>query len=1163
MSNDTRRGIKVYLDSSDYAKGIKDITDRTEKYTEKLNELEKAGKGNTAQADKLRIQIEKNKVLEEKYNAQLEETKQILNNLSGTSYNKLFQVRQKIQRQLKDAIPGTKEHTALLEQNRRVTEALTRSQQAMRVEVGSQGTMWSRAVSGFNKYAAVVTAGIMAITGVSMKLNQLREKRDQRESAKADVEALTGLSVESIAWLEKEAVKLSTSLTEQGIRITQSATEILEAYKLVGSAKPELLADKEALAEVTKQTLILASASGMNLKDAVDGVTLAMNQYSAQATQASRYVNVLAAGSKYGAAAVESITKAVSKSGVAAASAGVPIEELVGSIETLAEKGLKDEIAGTGLKKFFLTLQTGANETNPAVVGLSTALENLQKQQLSAAEIKKMFGEEGYNVASVMINEAEKVRDYTAAVTDSVVALEQANIKSQTAEAIRAQAKNRLTELGIELMNRLSPSILKVTNGLVAWSNSAVTLISFIVEHARVIGALVFALGAYTIAIKTKILWEKLHKAAVDAGTVSMKAFNTVLKLNPWGLLISGIAAVISYLTIFKSKTDESTVSVSKFNEELERTKQAMDLINNVKLSADNFQFLNDRQKQQMKADALRGIDLLDDMISKGMITNKKWYESEKKSLLKLAGDNKILQKTYLSGLEHDLKERMEVISGYIDEKKKLESIVGMVGDPEKPKTPQEETDKAKKEALNKSQILYTEHQAKLKAIYAAGNDESLVTEEQYQERLLQLKKDYLNRTISLAGKGTKEAADAENQLADMLLNERKKVLQNSIDDETALYEKQQIDLKNLFISGKDENLKEEKQYNEALEQITIMHLERMLEIAGLNADQRKAIERQLLDIKVKCAKEALSESKKAADADQKLKDKNAQEDKKRLDSQQQQYRQYGEQIGTVLGHVISGQEDALKGFADTMLDVLFDVLAKIIDIEIAKATATATGAVARSTAEAFATPDSVLTFGATGAARAAVMSGLIMGALAAAKSALKGMIRGNSSTTDVSSSSNSDTSKSATVKVSQWAKGNYNVIGEDDGRTYNNIPYIGTPQSGIVNRTSLISENGSELIINAGDLARLQRHMNYPLILSAINDVRQGVVPQRNSGNYSSIDLGTGHYSNIDQKSMISMLDKLYKKLDSIRAYVVLRDIEEAQEIDRNNKETFTKKKR
>lgn len=40
--------------------------------------------------------------------------------------------------------------------------------------------------------------------------------------------------------------------------------------------------------------------------------------------------------------------------------------------------------------------------------------------------------------------------------------------------------------------------------------------------------------------------------------------------------------------------------------------------------------------------------------------------------------------------------------------------------------------------------------------------------------------------------------------------------------EEKTLYENQQKDLKLLYVSGKDENLKTEKEYNEAMEHITI-----------------------------------------------------------------------------------------------------------------------------------------------------------------------------------------------------------------------------------------------------------------------------------------------------------------------------------------------------
>ena len=512
--NDLNRSIKIFIDGSDATAGVKKIEDSISQLENKIASLDKTEKGYAKKSKELQKELENKYKTLNTYKQKVEETNRILKNLSGATYDELLAVSQNVRKELRAAVPGTEKYNAALEQNRRVTEAVARAQKNMRVEVGCQASPVGKAVEMFNKYAAVVTTVIAAVTGLTLKLNQLREKRNEREDVKADVEALTGLSKESIDWLEQEAMRLSTTVTEEGIRIRQSATEILDAYKLVGSAKPELLSNKEALAAVTEQTLILASASGMTLKDAVDAVTLSLNQYGDGADQAARYANVMAAGSKYGSAAVESVTAAIQKSGVAASSANIPIEQLVGTIETLAEKGIKDEIAGTGLKKFFLTLQTGADETNPKVVGLETALDNLQKKQLSAAQIKKMFGEEGYNVASVLINETEKVKYYTEAVTGTSVAMEQAATKSDTAAAKLSQAKNKMNEMGMELMEKLNPSIISIVNGTINWTRKIIDLIGFMVKHSGTVLTLTATIGTYLIVIKAITLYETKFKEA-------------------------------------------------------------------------------------------------------------------------------------------------------------------------------------------------------------------------------------------------------------------------------------------------------------------------------------------------------------------------------------------------------------------------------------------------------------------------------------------------------------------------------------------------------------------------------------------------------------------------------------------------------------------------
>ena len=54
---------------------------------------------------------------------------------------------------------------------------------------------------------------------------------------------------------------------------------------LIGSKKPELLKDKEALNAVTIEAMRLAAAAKIDLKDAVTATTVSLNMYGESADQ--------------------------------------------------------------------------------------------------------------------------------------------------------------------------------------------------------------------------------------------------------------------------------------------------------------------------------------------------------------------------------------------------------------------------------------------------------------------------------------------------------------------------------------------------------------------------------------------------------------------------------------------------------------------------------------------------------------------------------------------------------------------------------------------------------------------------------------------------------------------------------------------------------------
>lgn len=1221
MANDLNRSIKIYIDGSEAQQGIAKVEAAVQKLEAKLASLNKGEADYEAKSKELQKELNAKTRTLETYRKKFEETDRVLKNLSGATYQELLAVQKQVRKDLQNAVPGTEKYNAALEQNRRVSLQVAAAQKAMRVEVGSQGNMWLRASNFINQYIGIIGTVIAAVTGLTLKLNQLREARNKREEAKADVQALTGLDEESIAWLEQQAQRLSTSMDENGIRIRQSATEILDAYKLVGSAKPELLQDKEALNDVTKQTLILAQASGMTLKDAVDAVTLSLNQFGEGADQAARYANVMAAGSKYGSAAVESVTKALRNSGVAAASANTSIEQTVGMIETLAEKGIKDEVAGTGLKKFFLTLQTGADETNPKIVGLETALDNLAAKQLNATKIKEMFGEEGYNVASVLINETEKVKYYTQAVTGTGVAIEQAGIKSGTAAAKLDQAKNKMQEMGIALMEKLNPGLVSAANGIVNWTQKGVKLVDFIVRHIGVITTLTASIAAYYAGVKIAALWEtklkdaKLATLAVDklqaawnktllSGTLLLssakyaltgniklaaaawKQFSALISKSPLGLILSIVTAVGVGLYQLSKRSDEATDSLSRMNGELISEQHSLDsLFGALKRTAvgsqqrrDIIQQINDKygtylpnlltEKSNLDEinEAYKRINRtlvtqlamkykneeIGNITSEAAKTQVEVIEGMRQDLVKSLGSNElatvainevkqITNEFYSAGVKwekafgqawHTIKAKYlgknsiakgfsEDMADYIqsvyDMNRKLAKVENkyaswMPGKPanELPEVtvtgnaPQKETsatvdekeaEKQRRAALEREKVLYEQAQAEITRIYAEGKDAELQTEQQYNERLLAEKKKYLQRVMEVSGSGTKEAADAEKQLADIQLQERQDAIKRAVEKENDLYADQQRQLKEAYANGNDENLDSYQQYTEALEQLEMVHLQRMLEIAGLDAEARKQIEDKLLEYKIKCLKEYEDEQNKRS----KKEKTSTQRDSRTMEQEYQQrfsrMKGYADEFGNALGEVISGQKSAMEALGDATIDIIYNVLNQMINAWLTQLAAKAAAA----TAEGSMTE--IGTKGVAGIATSAVIAATVSGLLAAARTALKGLI-GNRDGGSSSSSGDSGTTYQRVASVNQYASGRYDVMGASDGRTYTGVPYIGPAPTGIVNSPALISERGAELIVNADDLRRLQKHINYPLVVQAINESR-GRVTQYAQGNY------------------------------------------------------------
>ncbi|MDE9447604.1 phage tail tape measure protein, partial [Xenorhabdus bovienii] len=267
------------------------------------------------------------------------------------------------------------------------------------------------------------------LSGVGFSLGSIINTTRKYGQALSDLSAITGATGAQLKKLDDAAQQLGRT-TEFG------ATRIATALKLMASAKPELLKSTDALVQATEKSVILAQASGIELPEATKALALSLNQFGASAEQADRYINVLAAGAKYGSSEINETAQAIKNGGTMAAQASVSFEELNAVIQILAAGGIKGAEAGTAIRNVILALEKSTDKKlKPSVVGLGAALDHLKSKKLSTAEAAKLFGRANVSAASKLVVGRGKLEELKQSLTGTQVAYEQASARANNLSA--------------------------------------------------------------------------------------------------------------------------------------------------------------------------------------------------------------------------------------------------------------------------------------------------------------------------------------------------------------------------------------------------------------------------------------------------------------------------------------------------------------------------------------------------------------------------------------------------------------------------------------------------------------------------------------------------------------------------------------------------------
>lgn len=381
--------------------------------------------------------------------------KEIKNNIR--SINNEFQ---KAKGQIKNMTIGSKEYNAQMRKIDKLKSILNKHNQQLRTTTTAWGKMTIMA-KGF--LPAIGIATIVAGLGRTIrKMNEAAKAADNFDERLDNLSALTGLEGRALEELGETAKKTSVKITEGGVRIKQSADDIVDAYTKVGSQRPELLKNSEALASVTEDAIILSEAAKSELDPAVKGLTTTMNQFNLGADQSRRIINAMSAGSKEGAAGIPYLTQAVEKSGTTLNLMNVSLEENIGLIESIAPNYAKAELAGNSLDKVFLKLKEKQIGYKDGIFSVNDALDELSARYRNGESAASIFGVEHAKMGELLVQNKDEFNRYTTAVTGTNIAIEQAKKNTNNAAAIQKQARNEFHLSAIELGKNLSPAMTKL-----------------------------------------------------------------------------------------------------------------------------------------------------------------------------------------------------------------------------------------------------------------------------------------------------------------------------------------------------------------------------------------------------------------------------------------------------------------------------------------------------------------------------------------------------------------------------------------------------------------------------------------------------------------------------------------------------------------------------
>ncbi len=563
-----------------------------------------ASAGDKATMKKLQRELKSTQRIMEQLKGSSASVDQTLRRLDKASPKELNKALKLLQQQLNGIQRGTAAWEAHVAKIQRVKAEL----QKVNATLATQKSLWSRMNTWLNNAQTAIMAFAAAVTGLVMAGRKAVQSYADMEEQMANTIKYTRMTAAEVEELNEIFKGMDTRLAREqlnllaqeggrlGYNTVASVKEYVEAASIINVALVDL--GEGATQTIAKLSNIFGMEQMYGVRDSMLKIGSTVNHLSQNCTAAKPFI----------------VEFAQRMAGIGS-TAKMTIPEIMAFAATLDAHGQKVEMSATALQRTIMELfkkpaemaRKVGLETNSFIETLNKSttqgvmmfLEALGKlgEDKALAVLSPLFqdlGLDGARVSSVLSNLSShldflkwQLGEASEAFREGTSASNEYAIFNNTVQASIDKARKRVGELAIELGEKLYPLMKHIYTSSSAFMRVLNVIVDFLIEHRKAIGNIIVVIGAYyswLLLVKTAtIAWNTvvgIGKAVmtayrtvlilgriavlaftqgIGAATHAMRLLNTVVKANPFGLILSVIAAVVIAIRSLIDRTSEYT----------------------------------------------------------------------------------------------------------------------------------------------------------------------------------------------------------------------------------------------------------------------------------------------------------------------------------------------------------------------------------------------------------------------------------------------------------------------------------------------------------------------------------------------------------------------------------------------------------------------------